>query len=478
MADTQPVFAGLASGIDWSSLIASMKTKSEAAVNNTTGKQLVLLQGRKVTVQNIQSQLLNFKNIVSSINSPTGLIKKTATSDNENIVKAMATSAAQAGTVTVHVNKLAKQEIWMADFADGNATPVTSADADITIDVRGQQNTIKITGGSTLQQMANTINDAKLGITATVFDSGVEGVGGGTYRMTITDNSLGKASGLTHNLTINTSNLSNDPNFGSEPSVDAQNSEALINGVTIERSSNMISDIAPGVIIDLKGVDSDLPDIPSNTHSITIAESSGDIAKKFNDFVAAYNTLITLINQEFKLPEPGQDLTNSSTAGRSGIRTLQTMLRNSIDDRVIGLPDSEIRTLADIGITADKTAKNGTLSIDSAKMNAATAQGKLDELQKFLFGDTENKITGFITQLNTKLTSLSTGDNGVLTSVLNSFNTQALRLNDRYQQQLDRIDVVAKRMSAQFSNLESILSGFYQQQNYLDQYFGTTYAKK
>lgn len=171
-----------------------------------------------------------------------------------------------------------------------------------------------------------------------------------------------------------------------------QDARVRIDGTTLERSSNTISDAIPGVTLNLRSAD------PSTTVTLRVSRDLEAIQEQVQDFVEKYNEVITFINEQFTYDEEegGGVLMGSAT-----LRSIQSQIRSIVSGTVSGLPE-DLNALSLVGITSDR---DGLLSIDS------------EDFQDALREDFEGTVKLFVAWGET-----STGD---LQYIYHSTDTQA-----------------------------------------------------
>lgn len=139
-------------------------------------------------------------------------------------------------------------------------------------------------------------------------------------------------------------------------------SDALvrIDGIMIERSSNQIADVIEGYRLDLRKAE-------AGTTVVLQAERDTELLRSaVNDFAAAYNEmngLLRALSSNATANEPAGPLRSDS-----GLRDLQTRL-SALTTRPLASGGSSV-SLAEVGVI---TGRDGSLSVDAAKLNAALA---------------------------------------------------------------------------------------------------------
>lgn len=130
----------------------------------------------------------------------------------------------------------------------------------------------------------------------------------------------------------------------------------------ITRSSNTISDVIPGVTIDLQS---------TGTASVTTTRDSSTLKAKVQKFVDAYNVAAQYIKDN-----SGYDVSTKTAGilmGDSTASTLKEMIRSPLTSAVAGFLQSTdaFTTAADVGLSFDK---DGILSLDSDKFDEAISE--------------------------------------------------------------------------------------------------------
>jgi len=288
---------------------------------------------------------------------------------------------------------------------DGNA--ITSTD-------------LSITSSSTVGDLLSAIESAYGGnVTAYVNSDG---------KIVVEDNQSGTSS-LSLSLTSAIADSNSTLDFGTfslssvrkREIIAGQDAAIKVDGITMTRSSNQITDIIPGVTLDLRDADS------SVTITLNINRDYDSIKSKIQDFVDKYNDVITYINSQFDYNEND----SSSTPvlfGDSSLLTVKSDIRDVILSSVTGL-GSDFDHLSLIGINIDT---DGKLSIDDSKLDGYlrtnfsdvkslfAAQGSSTNGNLTYVNSTRDSTAGSynveITQPATRATTTGSGFSGTLSS--------------------------------------------------------------
>jgi flagellar hook-associated protein 2 len=221
-----------------------------------------------------------------------------------------------------------------------------------------------------LQGIRDAINKANIGVTATIVSDGSDT----PYHLVLTNNKTGSSS--TMKISV-----SGDGVNGPEPAVaslmgydpagvqgltqttGAQDTKLTVNGITVTSKSTSVSDAIQGVSMDVSALGSS---------TLTVSKNTGAVSDAINAFVKAYNDLnktisgLTGYNADTKTGGPLQ--------GDASARSIQSQLRRQLGTTVEGL-GGKLTNLSQVGISFQK---DGSLAVDSTKLNAAIANNFSD----------------------------------------------------------------------------------------------------
>jgi flagellar hook-associated protein 2 len=155
-----------------------------------------------------------------------------------------------------------------------------------------------------------------------------------------------------------------------------------VDGVEITRATNSFNDIIPGVQIDLKNAK------PGTNVAVGVTRPTAAISQGVQDFVSAYNELMTMIGDATKADASGKP---GVLRGDIGVTALQRQLAN-LPTTILSSTGSGVHTLAEIGVS---TNRDGTLSVDAVKLQGALASDP-DGVEA-LFNPTQFTSSPFLT---------------------------------------------------------------------------------
>lgn len=479
--------SGIGSGIAWDTYIAAIRQKEEEALGRTIvvrqvrkSQQSQVLQQAKTLLENLKSKVLGFS-VASNFKV------KTVTSSESGVVTGVADGSAVVQTHQIRVDRLATNEKWTYEFTGVNDV-VSAGGGTLEFTLRGETKSIEVDAGMTLNQLATKINSLGLGVTAAVYDTGS---GSPSARLTIMDNKSGKfnpdqTAGMNFNFeNFNSTGLEADFQLmdgGTAPTVEGQDALIYLNnaaavadpGDEIYSDTNTVTDVIPGVTLTLNSVSlSETPDI-SDWITLTVGETTQNASAKIQDFIKAYNDVVTFLRQATKV-NLAEEKQSNPTAGDPTLRSVLAQLQSAVTSVVATLPpDNAIRSVADLGIsTAAYQAGQdltGTLNFDSSKFEKALKEN-YEDLIKFFEGATIDgqKYAGFASKIEEVLKTFTNSTSGAVTKKIDTLRGEILNLDEDYQRKMARILAREERLKAQFARLEKTLGQLSGQSSALNQ---------
>lgn len=335
--------------------------------------------------------------------------------------------------------------------------PVTGTfEFDITVDGETETFSINLDGTETFAdvatRIAEEINDSDLNVSAgAVFDttdtvrlSLVSQDTGSENQITFgDDDGLLSAFGLTEDLFADgdARTTFNDESAGfRKSSSSALDSEFEMNGITIQRSTNVVSDVVNDLTFTLKRVtDEDEQDI-----RIDASLDVDKVKNNVSEFLTEYNDVLNYLNTERQTARA--DFAASSL--RSDLRTYASRQYESGNE--------DIRYLSDLGIEIDS---NGFLTV-----------GDEDILQGAVNDDPEAAaalIESFALVLKERVEGM-VEDDGIIETRKTSIASQIDSYQDRIERLESQIDRQAENLRKQYTSLQE---SYLQAQNQYSQLF-------
>lgn len=464
-------FAGIASGIDSTSLIQATSNAARQARVKPFEKKVTELEETnsafdelKKKLQDIQSLSLPFTTLAG------GALSKLANSGDETVVTGSASNSATNSTYTVTVNQLAKNATLSWNVSPSNIYRSTSdilnsgisngaPEADRTVSVTtgtgsfAETVDVVLTDTTTLSEFVEMYNGSATKSTASLVNVGTPS--DPSYIVAINSLEEGTDEGTIQDPVVG-SELANPPGAFQFSFTRSQAVDASINvsGIAdpIVRSSNKISDVIPGVTFDIHKV--------GGPATISVVDDVSATTAKVQDFVDAYNKLVEFLadNNRVSREEDGADVENifSPLAKTRTDDNALSALRSAISGSTYS-GGSIVRIFADLGIT---TERDGTLKFDADQFQSAvdSEPNSVNEVLKS-FGNTVAITNGVIDQY--------VRFNGLVDLSINGNKDQIDDMNDRIAQAEASILRQEESMRMRFARLESLTGRLQSQQSAL-----------
>lgn len=458
---------GIGSGLQLSDLLDNLTTAEKARLTPITTAQ-TSYSAKLTAYGTLQSSLQAFADATSALNSADVYASTTATSNNTSAFTATTAAGAAAGKYTVNVTQLAQAQVLVSGTATDSKTALgeTSTSGTRTLSITqgdGKPVTISLTDAQTsLAGMRDAINGADAGVTASILK-----VSDGSYQLIVSADDTGTDSQMTLSVTgddtlnafIGYDSASNTG--GMTQNVEAKNAQLSVNGISLERQSNEVTDAPEGITLNLLAT-------TDSAATLTVKKDTSDASTKIQAFVTAYNALQSTFTNLTKYTAVDsntdtQDTSNGALLGDSALRTIQTKLKTAVTS---AFNSNGISSLASIGITTDPDT--GNLEVDSDKLDTALANSTSD-VKTMLLGD--GKTTGVITKINNLNVSFLDSDTGAIATAKTAVNTTLKSLTEQYNKVNDSITATIARYKTQFTALDVSIQKLNSTATYLTQQF-------
>ncbi|HBK46809.1 MAG TPA: flagellar protein [Xanthomonadaceae bacterium] len=428
MATTSVTGSGLDIPSLVSQLVTAARTPTETRINNAGTTATTKLSA----ISQVKSSMTTLQTALNKVISSADTSAYKATIEKDAGFTATTTSTAVTGSYSVEVVKLATNQklsstAYEKDATVGSGKLTFSYGDDKSFDIEiGADDKLadiaaainKAAGGKGVVASVVTADDGQhLVFSAT--DSGTKGA----LTVTASDDAVG-LQGLT---------FAAGASGGMNESIAAADAVVRVDGFERTESSNTITDLVPGVVLNLTKA------AEGTNFNLSIASDSTTLKANLTAFAAAYNAANTLLKSSTAYNADTK--TASTLTGDSLIRSMQQQLRGSVS--------ANLTELKALGITLDK---DGVMSFDGTKLDTVLATEP--EAAKNMFGKDGTFSAGLSKMLDSNLNSTS----GTLTLRTNSLNAQIKDL----EKQLDTLDTRMEKLSdqytAQFTAMETMIT--------------------
>lgn len=442
-------FGGLGNGVDFGLVVTELAKVQRLPIDKLTSKKQEL-QSKLTDYGSLGTKLLALQSAADKLKLPGSFDRSSSTVSDETIVNAQASAGAGTGSYTVQVSQLAKahQITNKAAKALSSTTDAIVSGGTGTFSFRvgtGTDQSIALSEGATLEDLRSAINDLGAGVTASVINTGTESAP--AYRLTLTATSSGATNTITILSDTTTLDFSNGSGTGGVDTLQAgQNAIILIGDpdqttITIQRESNVVTDAIPDVTLTLKS--------KTTTDPVTININSDAEAVKTNikALATAYNDIVKFVNER-----TAYDI-SSKTGGRffneSTAKNVLTQLRNALSGQV-----SELSVYQTVGVIGFKTERDGTVTIDDAKLDSALASNYSAVRALFV---TQPTSIGIAQRLTKAVDLLDSVDTGAFTIRKKSITDQISKMSAEIGRKEDIAAQYEERLRIQFASLDGLL---------------------
>lgn len=481
---------GAGSGVDTAALVKSLVSAQFAAKNAALSAQDTALNAQISSVAKVQSAITSFASALSSLVTGGSLASQPTTSDSSVLTATALPGARLSGLSSqISVDRLATAQTAIASFpggaptfADGGTLTLTfgtaANDAVSAFNTQADPIPITIAKGAKLGDVAAAINASGKGLTAAV----VTDVNGDAYL------SLKGPTGTAQAFTLaGTGSLAQLNVGGDSPAAtinsNAGNAKVTVDGVSVERASNTISDLVAGVKLTLTGV-SATTTTTTEAGTKTIAKPvalgsttpSDGIAQAVNDFVTTYNQVLAELKTE---TDPATGPLRSDYNATNLLRSLRGLTLTTLST---GGAAGDPVNLAAIGVA---TNKDGTLSVDSTKLN--TALLKTPAAVEALFANGTGASGGGLAAALNAITSAATNNKVVINGQTEStglvgstalYTARLAKVTDAEAQVTTDTAAYQERLTKQYAASDAIVAAYKASasslQNQIDQWNKTS----
>lgn len=379
---------GIGSNLDVNSIVSQLMTIERQPIKKLALKEADY-QAKLTAYGSLKGVLSSFQGSLSALSSASSFQSTKATSSDSTILTASAVSTATPGSYSVQVTALAKSQKLAStgftnvtdSFGSGSITiEFGTYDAGMdTFDLNPAKaaRIIPIDSvHSSLSGVRDAINAAGAGVTASIVNDGTTG-----NKLVLTSNDTGVANSL--RISVTDDDLNNTDAAGLSRIVyspvtsatrnltqtqAAQNAAFTVDGIAISKASNTVTDAIQGVTLSL---------LKEGTISLTVARDSTMVKSSVDKFVKAYNELNNALN-DLTAYDPKTKQASLLT-GDSAVRQIQSQIRNTLNAPITG-SSGAYSGLAQIGVAFKK---DGTLAVDSTKLQNALNSNSVDVAQLF-----------------------------------------------------------------------------------------------
>jgi flagellar hook-associated protein 2 len=396
-----------------------------------------LYQQQLSAFSDLETKLKALRDAVAALDSSREFGSLNASSSDEDLLTAEASSLANPGSYEITVSALAT---YQKDVSQGYADlteNVGSGTITFTVDGEAKQVTLANPVNS-LADLRDAINDAGAGVYATILNDGSETT---PYHLILTSEESGTAAAFTADFSG--LNGGTTPVFTNLTA--AQNAALTIDTIPVTSATNIVVDAITGLTLNLHNAD------PAAASTVTVETDSEAITAKIQDLVDVYNDLFAYL--------ASQNEEEGTLRGHSAVRTIKSRLQTLF---TFPLPDwtGDFSMFAQIGISQ---GEGGQLEFDSARFQEALGEDYADVRNLFAAnGDQPGKAYLIRTAIDDLI-----GADGIFKISRSTLNDKIENADDaiaRYERSVEAYEAYQLR---KFTAMENMIAGLQAQGNYL-----------
>ena len=411
--------AGAGSGIDIESIITQLMNLEQAPITALEARQSDL-SVELSDIGKLRSALDDLGKVAEQLTDIDQFGAWDIESSDEDVVKITDTQGRVAEDHQIEITSLASAHRLLSAAYESSTSDLAPGDFEFS---SGDETfSVSLSAGqSSLMDLRDAINNS---------------ADNSTVQASILNTNVGSQLVLTA-TNPGTENLITAPAEFSELNA-ATDAEFTIDGLAVTSSSNILSDVVPGLTLELQSV---------GTANVASTRNIDSIKELFESFATSYNSLRDTISS----------LNQGSMQGDSLLRSVESSIRSEFFT-AIDLGDGTSSSIFEFGLSFDKT---GVLSVDNDKISEA-----IETSVNRIIGAFTSDDTGFGDRINAALEQY-TETEGFFDNRENAIDAR----NDSIDRQIfrleDRMDQIETRYRRQFGSMDSTITQLQSSGNFL-----------
>ncbi len=466
---------GAGSGLELESLVQKLVKAEGTPRINTLARREATIQANISAFGSLKSALDQFRTGVRGLTEAESLQQRTANTGNSSYFSASAAASAAPGAHSVQVLGTARAHrlVSAADFADASATV---GEGKLTIALGANTFDVTTTASTTLAELKTLINEkaGDSGVSATlmvVANNPLDPSAGTVTRLVLSSAKTGSANTIavtvadTDGNDVDNQGLSRFYFSSADPTNSQLNQQQaaadariVVNGFTAHSASNTFRDVLEGVTITALKDPAD-PLAPA-VETLAVAMDRASVAARIRSFVNGYNEVVKTIRNVSSYDSATRKA--GALNGDATVRGIGSQLRTIIGTQSANADG--INSLARLGIT---TQRDGTLAVDSGKLDAALAASPTEVDQLFRGAD------GVATRLGKALDGYLDRE-GMLASRTQGFDRQLAQIGTERQNLNVRLEKIEAQYRSRFTALDALVGQLQSTGSYLDTQLANT----
>lgn len=428
------------------------------------------------------SQLAGYRDVASKLSALRRVIQDFAAPGSLSALRTMKTnlpddapftatagSSADAARYDIQVRQLAtRHTLASSAFAKDGTDLVQSAslggsNLEFSIEANGETKVISVTIAPDAKD-GTVLRDTVSALRKAGFSASVVSIGGGQERLLLEAAESGSASRITA-VTDGTGSLMSRLGLAGAETADSAiqatvragaDAQVDLNGLEISSTTNLLTDVLPGLTLDLRKAGTD-------SFVLDVTRDSEAAVTRATELVNAFNAAL---DQLYSLTRPADEEGNGRgiLAGTIGLGSLRSSLRSILGD--VFETESGAKTLSQIGITMNR---EGRLALDKADFTKIFEENP-DAAEELFNGE-----SGLAVRLETFLDGyLRSG--GVLDQQETAVQSRIDLFSRRITTMEEGLAAREQAMITRFAQMQSAIGILNQQSTSLESYFNSTFG--
>lgn len=452
-------FGGLGNGIDFGPVVDQLVKVAHLPVDRLT-TQKGTLSSKSTDYATLSTKLGALQSAASQLRLSTSFDRTSTSVSDATALSATGSSTATSGTYSLKITQLAQAQQIASKAAKTVATTTTDivggASGTFTFRVgSGTDQTILLSDTATLEDLKGAINDLGAGATASIINTGTDTTP--AYRLILNSTNTGAANAITIVADTTTLDFTNSSGTGGVDTLQAAQDSIVVlgdpaqNPITLQRSTNAISDAIPGVTLTLTKATG------TTAVQVNVSRDTASVKTNIKALATAYNEVVKFINERNTYDVATK--TGGLFFNEPTVRGILSQIRTALSSTVPS--GSAITTVGPLGF---KTERDGTITVDDSKLDTALSANYAD-VKNLLINQTGS--AGIAQLLNAAVDRLSDVGSGSLTLRKTSLTKQINNLSADILRKEDAIAKYQDRLKAQYAALDGLLSQLKSQSNAL-----------
>lgn len=430
--------SGIASGVNFRDLVDAIIAAQRQPIDRAR-QAISEASARRTALENYRSLLVELRDAAAKLASDAAFDARSVTitgsaSGGRPVLRASAAATAVPGRYSVEVRSLAAAE-KRASTGQLSATDPLGLSGEFSVNGR----IVTIDASDSLADIRDAINAANTGSTPSGVTATILSVAPNEHRLILSADATG-STGMS--LADTSGSVLSDLGLLAPSAVITAGSDAVVvvDGITITRSSNKISDAIEGVTLQLETAE------PGTVVTLAVDRYTQETVGAAKAFVDAYNAVL-----EFVRKQAQGELRNDPT-----LRTNRSQFAQSVLSFLVSGAGGDLTGSA-IGFSL---TRDGQLKLDETRFQSVLESS---------FEDTRTTIANAsgLNSLREALDDLLTPGSGILDARKVRLDEQVQTLESRIARMEDRLESKRAALLKQYIEMERLIGTLQSQGNYL-----------